>query len=204
MCTLRISLFLSWKSRLTHIMEIFTFSCWFEHKDSDWTPRPHQKNERTIRLRRKRWEELTILFLVKISLELNAVDKAKCLHSLPLNWCLTEFNIDKFPSICFLYYLFGNSVGWSINLLLGSSEFEIILDMSLKTAVDVMMEDISILCGDNYLKSGIPLAKLLPRLAHMSRILLEEPNRDRYIQIVQDMQEVQKFFTLLYASTPAS
>lgn len=88
--------------------------------------------------------------------------------------------------------------------VLSSSEFEIILDMSLKTAVDVMMEDISILCGDNYLKSGIPLAKLLPRLAHMSRILLEEPNRDRYIQIVQDMQEVQKFFTLLYASTPAS
>ncbi|KAK4350062.1 hypothetical protein RND71_029375 [Anisodus tanguticus] len=88
--------------------------------------------------------------------------------------------------------------------VLSSSEFENILDMSLKTAVDVMMEDIRGLCGETNLKLGIPLAKLLPRLAHMSRILLGEPNRDRYIQIVQDMPEVEMFFTLLYASTPAS
>uniref|UniRef100_M1A473 Amino acid transporter n=1 Tax=Solanum tuberosum TaxID=4113 RepID=M1A473_SOLTU len=88
--------------------------------------------------------------------------------------------------------------------VLSSSEFENILDMSLKTAVDVMMEDIKVLCGETNLKLGIPLAKLLPRLAHMSHILLEEPNRDRYIQIVQSMPEVEMFFTLLYASTPAS
>ncbi|KAM3380413.1 peroxisome biogeneis protein 3-2 [Capsicum galapagoense] len=88
--------------------------------------------------------------------------------------------------------------------VLSSSEFENILDMSLKTVVDVMMEDIRVLCGETNLKVGIPLAKLLPRLAHMSRILLEEPTRDRYIQIVQDMPEVEMFFTLLYASTPAS
>ncbi|CAN4086644.1 unnamed protein product [Withania somnifera] len=87
--------------------------------------------------------------------------------------------------------------------VLSSSEFENILDMSLKTVVDVMMEDIRFLCGETNLKLGIPLAKLLPRLAHMSRILLEEPTRDRYIQIVQDMPEVEMFFTLLYASTPA-
>ncbi|WMV22130.1 hypothetical protein MTR67_015515 [Solanum verrucosum] len=88
--------------------------------------------------------------------------------------------------------------------VLSSSEFENILDMSLKTVVDVMMEDIKVLCGETNLKLGIPLAKLLPRLAHMSRILLEESNRDRYIQIVQNMPEVEMFFTLLYASTPAS
>lgn len=88
--------------------------------------------------------------------------------------------------------------------VLSSSEFENILDMSLKTTVDVMMEDIRVLYGETNLKLGIPLAKLLPRLAHMSRSLLEEPNRDRYIQIVQNMPEVEMFFTLLYASTPAS
>ncbi|XP_016474110.1 peroxisome biogenesis protein 3-2-like [Nicotiana tabacum] len=88
--------------------------------------------------------------------------------------------------------------------VLSSSEFENILDLSLKTAVDVMMEDVTVLCGETNLKLGIPLAKLLPRLAHMSRILLEESNRNRYIQVVQDMPVVEMFFTLLYASTPTS
>lgn len=67
-----------------------------------------------------------------------------------------------------------------------------------------MMEDVTVLCGETNLKLGIPLAKLLPRLAHMSRILLEESNRNRYIQVVQDMPVVEMFFTLLYASTPTS
>ncbi|CAN4088777.1 unnamed protein product [Withania somnifera] len=88
--------------------------------------------------------------------------------------------------------------------VLSSSEFENILDMSLKTVVNLMNEDLRVLCGETNLKLGIPLAKLLPRLAHMSRILLEEPTRYRYIQTVQDMPEVEMFFTLLYASTPAS
>lgn len=85
-----------------------------------------------------------------------------------------------------------------------STEFRNIVDILLKAAVDVLMEDISVLCGDANLTSGMPLAKLLPRIAHMDQILLEEPNRNRYIQVIQDIPEIEIFFTLLYASTAAS
>lgn len=118
--------------------------------------------------------------------------------------CLPVQNILKFKYLFLILIHFGKFVSWLLVLLLGSSEFENILDLSLKTAVDVMMEDVTVLCGETNLKLGIPLAKLLPRLAHMSRILLEESNRNRYIQVVQDMPEVEMFFTLLYASTPTS
>lgn len=118
--------------------------------------------------------------------------------------CLPVQNILKFKYLFLILIHFGKFVSWLLILLLGSSEFENILDLSLKTAVDVMMEDVTVLCGETNLKLGIPLAKLLPRLAHMSRILLEESNRNRYIQVVQDMPVVEMFFTLLYASTPTS
>ncbi|KAG5572386.1 hypothetical protein H5410_062152 [Solanum commersonii] len=88
--------------------------------------------------------------------------------------------------------------------VLSSTEFRNIVDILLKAAVDVLMEDISVLCGDANLTSGMPLAKLLPRIAHMDQILLEEPNRNRYIQVIQDIPEIEIFFTLLYASTAAS
>uniref|UniRef100_A0A3Q7FW14 Uncharacterized protein n=1 Tax=Solanum lycopersicum TaxID=4081 RepID=A0A3Q7FW14_SOLLC len=61
--------------------------------------------------------------------------------------------------------------GLEAQAVLSSSEFENILDMSLKTVVDVMMEDIKVLCGETNLKLGIPL-------------------RDRYIQIVQNILPV--------------
>lgn len=87
---------------------------------------------------------------------------------------------------------------------MGSAEFGNIVNISLKAAVDVLMEDIRVLCGEANLTSGMPLAKLLPRIAHMDQILLEEPNRNRYIQVIQDIPEVEIFFTLLYASSPPS
>ncbi|MCE0482249.1 hypothetical protein HAX54_040831 [Datura stramonium] len=87
---------------------------------------------------------------------------------------------------------------------LSSTEFGNIVDILLKAAVDVLMEDVRVLCGDANLTSGIPLAKLLSRIARMDQILLEEPNRNRYIQVIQDIPEVEIFFTLLYASIPAS
>ncbi|XP_009791935.1 peroxisome biogenesis protein 3-2-like [Nicotiana sylvestris] len=88
--------------------------------------------------------------------------------------------------------------------VLSSAEFGNIVNISLKAAVDVLMEDIRVLCGEANLTSGMPLAKLLPRIAHMDQILLEEPNRNRYIQVIQDIQDVEIFFTLLYASSPPS
>ncbi|XP_027123884.1 peroxisome biogenesis protein 3-2-like [Coffea arabica] len=80
--------------------------------------------------------------------------------------------------------------------VLSSAEFGNILDISLKVAVDAIAEEID-------MQSAIPLAKLLPRIAQMGQILLEEPNRQRYIQIIRNTPEVELFFTVLYSSMPS-
>ncbi|KAL3529207.1 hypothetical protein ACH5RR_008529 [Cinchona calisaya] len=81
--------------------------------------------------------------------------------------------------------------------VLSSAEFRSILDISLKVMVDAVAEEIDI-------QSAIPLAKLLPRIAQMGQIVLEEPNRQRYIQIIRNIPEIELFFTLLYSSMPSS
>ncbi|KAL3512198.1 hypothetical protein ACH5RR_024915 [Cinchona calisaya] len=81
--------------------------------------------------------------------------------------------------------------------VLSSAEFGNVLDISLKVLVDALAEEIDI-------QSAIPLAKLLPRIAQMGQILLEEPSRQRYIQIIKNIPEVELFFTLLYSSMPPS
>ncbi|KAK4354381.1 hypothetical protein RND71_026575 [Anisodus tanguticus] len=88
--------------------------------------------------------------------------------------------------------------------VLSSIEFRNIVGILLKATVDVLMEDIRVSCGDANLTSGMLLAKLLPRIAHMDKTLLEELNRNMYIQVIQRIPEVEIFFTLLYASIPAS
>ncbi|XP_031124556.1 peroxisome biogenesis protein 3-2-like [Ipomoea triloba] len=88
--------------------------------------------------------------------------------------------------------------------VLSSAEFGNVVDVSLKTVVDAMVEDIRVQCGETNLMVGMPLAKLLPRLAHLGQQLLEEPNRNRYIQVIQNLPEVELIFTLLYSSTPVS
>lgn len=85
--------------------------------------------------------------------------------------------------------------------VLSSAEFGNVVDISVKTGVDVLMEDIKEQSGESSLTSGIPLAKVLPRIAQMGELLLKEPNRNRYIQVVHDIPEVELFFTLLYSST---
>lgn len=80
--------------------------------------------------------------------------------------------------------------------VLSSAEFGNILEVSLKVVVEAMAEEIDI-------QSAIPLAKLLPRIAQMGQILLEEPNRQRYIQIIRSIPDVELFFTVLYSSMPS-
>lgn len=53
------------------------------------------------------------------------------------------------------------------------------------------------------LTSGMPLAKLVPRFAQINPYLLEEPTRNRFIQMVKNIADVELFFTLLYANMPA-
>ncbi|KAK1407684.1 hypothetical protein QVD17_39306 [Tagetes erecta] len=86
-------------------------------------------------------------------------------------------------------------------LVLSSSEFGSILEMSLRKVVDGVMEDMK---GNGNLSEGLPLAKLLPRVAQISPLLLEEPSRNKFIQIIQNIPEVEVFFTLLYTNMSTS
>ncbi|XP_052180099.1 peroxisome biogenesis protein 3-2 [Diospyros lotus] len=88
--------------------------------------------------------------------------------------------------------------------VVSSAEFANIVDVSLKTLVDALMEDIKAQVGGGNLLSGLPLAKLLPQVAHISPLLLEEPSKNRFIQIIQNLGEIEQFFTLLYANPSAS
>lgn len=42
--------------------------------------------------------------------------------------------------------------------------------------------------------SGIPLAKVLPRVAQMCPLLLEEPSNNQFIQVIENIPEVELFF----------
>uniref|UniRef100_A0A1D1XMM1 Peroxisome biogenesis protein 3-1 n=1 Tax=Anthurium amnicola TaxID=1678845 RepID=A0A1D1XMM1_9ARAE len=84
--------------------------------------------------------------------------------------------------------------------VLSSSDFGHIMEMSLRRIVDGLIEDISVHIGGSP-HSGVPLAKLLPRVAQSSPSLLEEPNKNKFVQIIRGLPEVELFFTLLYANT---
>ncbi|GER32888.1 peroxin 3 [Striga asiatica] len=85
-----------------------------------------------------------------------------------------------------------------------SAEFSNIIDISLRAVVNGLLEDVIIHSGENNLMSGMPLARLVPRIAHISQFLLIEPNRSRYIQIIRNIPEVERFFTVLYSTSPTS
>lgn len=76
--------------------------------------------------------------------------------------------------------------------------------MSLRKVVDGLMEDINLQFGDGNLSTGLPLAKLLPRVAQISPLLLEEPSRNKFTHIIQNIPEVEVFFTLLYTNMSTS
>uniref|UniRef100_A0A7N0ULJ9 Peroxin-3 n=1 Tax=Kalanchoe fedtschenkoi TaxID=63787 RepID=A0A7N0ULJ9_KALFE len=88
--------------------------------------------------------------------------------------------------------------------VLSSSEFENVIEMSLVTLVSALMEDMGFQPteGSPSPSPGMPLAKLLPKIVLMGPLLLQEGTRDRYIEVVQKIPEVELFFTLLYANTP--
>lgn len=87
--------------------------------------------------------------------------------------------------------------------VLSSAEFQSIVDVSLKTVVDELMQDMKVRPGGSNL-SGVPLAKLLPQIAQMGPLLLEEPGKNRFIHIIRNLPVVEVFFTLLYANMPPS
>ena len=50
--------------------------------------------------------------------------------------------------------------------------------------------------------TGLPLARVLPQIAQMCPLLLEEPSKNQFIKIIRNIPEVEPFFTLLYANMP--
>ncbi|GKV05119.1 hypothetical protein SLEP1_g17160 [Rubroshorea leprosula] len=97
-----------------------------------------------------------------------------------------------------------NKLMFETKEVLSSAEFGSVVEISLKAVVDALVEDTSIQSGGNSLASGMPLAKLLPRIAQIGPSLVDEPIKNRFIKIIQSVPEVELFFTLLYASMPAS
>ena len=81
-----------------------------------------------------------------------------------------------------------------------SDDFRNIMERSLRKIAEVVVEDL----GVQILTpgSGLPLATLLPKVGHLSSPLLEEPNKNKHIQIIRSMPEVELFYTFLYANMP--
>ncbi|KAJ9162487.1 hypothetical protein P3X46_022254 [Hevea brasiliensis] len=88
--------------------------------------------------------------------------------------------------------------------VLSSAEFGSIVEISLKVIVDALVADMGAESSGGSLASGMPLARLLPRVAQKGPLLFDEPNRNRFIQILRSVSEVELFFTLLYANMPTS
>ncbi|XP_042502858.1 peroxisome biogenesis protein 3-2-like [Macadamia integrifolia] len=82
-----------------------------------------------------------------------------------------------------------------------SDDFRNVVNISLRTVVDALMDDFALQSGGNP-SIGTPLAKLLPRVAQMGPFLLEEPGGNKFIQIIRRLPEVELFYTLLYANMP--
>lgn len=95
-----------------------------------------------------------------------------------------------------------NQLMWETHAVLSSVEFRNILEVSLKTVVNSLVEETNQQLPQ--LSSGIPLAKLLPKVAQMGPLLLQETSRDRYINIIYKIPDVELFFSLLYANMPLS
>lgn len=83
-----------------------------------------------------------------------------------------------------------------------SDDFRRIVDISLKKVVNGLVEEVEQSSGGSSPSSGVPLAKLLPQVAHLGLELLEEPSQSKYLQIISSTPEVELFFTLLYANMP--
>ncbi|CAD6219763.1 unnamed protein product [Miscanthus lutarioriparius] len=85
-------------------------------------------------------------------------------------------------------------------IVLASDDFRNIMERSLRKIAEVVVEDLGVQIVTPGL--GLPLATLLPKVGHLSSPLLEEPNKNKHIQIIRSMPEVELFYTFLYANMP--
>ncbi|XVE58831.1 hypothetical protein DITRI_Ditri04bG0200400 [Diplodiscus trichospermus] len=88
--------------------------------------------------------------------------------------------------------------------VLSSAEFGSVVEISLKAVVNALVEEKGFQSGGGNLTSGMPLARLLPRIAQICPSVVDEPSKNKFIQIIQGVPEVGLFFTLLYANMSTS
>ncbi|XVE63994.1 hypothetical protein DITRI_Ditri07aG0065300 [Diplodiscus trichospermus] len=88
--------------------------------------------------------------------------------------------------------------------VLSSEEFGRVFEISLKAVVNTLVEEKGFQSGGGNLTLGMPLARLLPRIAQICPSLLDEPNKNQFIQTIQSVPEVELFFSLLYANMSTS
>ncbi|KFK36073.1 hypothetical protein AALP_AA4G073900 [Arabis alpina] len=81
-----------------------------------------------------------------------------------------------------------------------STEFTNIVEISLKRFTDTLVEEME--TQTDGLATGMPLAKVLPQIEKTVPVIIAEPNKNRFLQLIRDLSEVQLFFTLLYANIP--
>ncbi|KAK8478822.1 hypothetical protein V6N13_108495 [Hibiscus sabdariffa] len=89
--------------------------------------------------------------------------------------------------------------------VISSAEFGNVVELSLKAVAIALVEEKGFQSGGGgSLTNGMPLARLLPRIAQICPSLVEEPSKNQFIQTIQSVPQVGLFFTLLYSSMSAS
>ncbi|KAG6589624.1 Cyclin-dependent kinase D-1, partial [Cucurbita argyrosperma subsp. sororia] len=72
-----------------------------------------------------------------------------------------------------------------------SAEFGSVVERSLEVGVDGLMDEMEAsVAGGSSRTSGIPLARLVPRVAQMGLLLLEDPLKSRFIKTIRAMVEL--------------
>ena len=75
------------------------------------------------------------------------------------------------------------------------------VEVSLKTVVNAIVNDIFVeQSGSGTPSSSIALVKLVPRIAQTSQVILDEPTTNQFVQTIKSIQDVELFFTILYAN----
>uniref|UniRef100_A0A7C8Z8Z7 Peroxisome biogenesis protein 3-2 n=1 Tax=Opuntia streptacantha TaxID=393608 RepID=A0A7C8Z8Z7_OPUST len=85
--------------------------------------------------------------------------------------------------------------------VISSDEFRNVVEVSLRTMADALVKEVVDQSGVGTPCLGTPLVKLVPRVVQMSQLLLDEPSRNQFLQMIGNIHEVDLFFTILYANT---
>ncbi|XP_074309478.1 peroxisome biogenesis protein 3-2 [Silene latifolia] len=85
--------------------------------------------------------------------------------------------------------------------VLSSDEFTNVVEVSLTTVANAVVKDI--FNHPSGAPTGTPLVKLVPRVAQVSQLILDEPSENQFIQLIRNIHDVELFFTILYTNTTA-